>query len=226
MNADTLKNRYYKNVDAEGRYILVGISIAALAVWGVFSKVLFGVLSNLGKDARPRMTRAVWTTVIIGTIAILYTLYRHSTEEHPMSYHLGPDYHVCQVGPDGLSGSELKDGAVGYLDYPCDMDVYTGIVAYGNRLRSNAFYVTYVLFALLIFLYNDPDIKGAVRGDEVLLTLVKLILVCSLATITASRFSTHWLKSIYYLEVGLASLFMMVILTVLVLYYVSFYIAK
>jgi len=226
MNADTLKERYYKNVDAEGRRALMGISVGAIVIWCVFSNLMLSSLSSVGKKVRYAMTRAVWVTVAIGVAALSYTLYRHSTEKHPMSYHLGPDYHVCQVGPDGLTKTELKDGAVGYLDYPCDMDVYTGIVAYGNRLRSNAFYVTYVLFALLIFLYNDPDIKGAVRGDEVLLTLVKLILVCSLATITASRFSTHWLKSIYYLEVGLASLFMMVILTVLVLYYVSFYIAK
>ena len=214
--------RYFKNADNVARFMLVTITLVATLAWVVSLYSLVDPLDRIKGNTR-REVMAI-TLVAVG-LPIMFLqvvrLFVHITSPQPLYGQVGPDYDICQAGPDSLTEGELEAGAVGFVDYPCSIAMYKRVVDAAERVRTSAYYATYVIFALFVFIFTSRTKLLAIdRSDPMLLHLVRLMLVFSLATITASRFATHWVVSIFPLVLSRYLSTMMIGLASMVLVYV------
>jgi hypothetical protein len=210
---------YYKNVESEGRTILIIITLISLFIWTIGLYNIWDSLASLDKKTKYYMYKATILTYLIGFFSLIQVLYRQFTDDYPLSYNLGPEYRTCNIGSTGLTNNEKATGAIGYINFSCLIDVFKNITQYGDKLRNGAYYVIYTLFALLLFITTNKNIKS-LKNNYVLLTMVRFVFICSLLTIASSSFSGHGLISIFIQNFGSSTSFMMSLSTVLVLFYI------
>jgi len=214
--------KYFNKADNVARFILVAITLISALAWGISLYSLVDPLDRIpGKTRREVME----ITLIAVGLPIMFLqivrLFIHITSPQPLYGQVGPDYDVCQAGPDALTKGELEAGAVGFVDYPCSIAMYKRVVYASERVRTSAYYATYLIFALFVFIFTSKTKLLAIdRSDPMLLHLVRLMLVFSLATITTSRFATHWVVSIFPLVMSRYLSSMMIGLASMVLVYV------
>lgn len=216
--------RYFKREDEGARIVLASMGMVAAIIWSVSMYSLIGPLKTVNAGIqRQIMTGTVGAFGISVLAYLIFGIYKILHAEKPMYGHLGPEYDSCQSGPDSLTNSELKGGAVGLIDYICSTVVYKRVVDASERVRTGAFYVTYVVFALFVFIFTgSTGLTGMGRGNPMLLHLVRLLLIYTLMTITFTRYSTHWVISIFPLILARHfSLMMSAIAGIVLIYIVS-----
>ena len=216
--------KYFKREDEGARLALASMGLVAATLWGISMYSLIGPLKTVKAGMQRRIMTGTVGAIGISVLSyLLYGTYQILHAEKPMYGHLGPEYDSCQSGPDSLTNSELKGGAVGLIDYVCSAEVYKRVVDASERVRTGAFYVTYVVFALFVFIFTGSGgLTGMQRGNPMLLHLVRLLLIYTLMTITFTRFSTHWVISIFPLILARHfSLMMSAIAGIVLLYIVS-----
>ena len=210
MNQDSIsdiKNKYFKDETQKARYILISINL--------FSTIIWLVSIYMVANSEKKNTFTKYLTIIVGSLISLVFLHRlvsHILEKDGVDLHLGPDYRICQIGPDGLKQSELDAGAVGFIDYECSISSWNKIVATGDGYRDGAYYITYIMFALVL-----THIKLSGKSDRYMTQTIRYMLLFGLLAITASRYNTQWVLSIFSLNVASNMTLMMSGMAVLVL---------
>lgn len=216
--------KYFKLEDEGARLALASMGLLAAVLWAVSIYSLIGPLKTVKAGIQRQIMTGTLGSIGVSVLGyLLFGTYQILNAEKPMYGHLGPEYDSCQSGPDSLTNEELKGGAVGLIDYICSATVYKRVVDASERVRTGAFYVTYVVFALFVFIFTGSGgLTGMKRGNPMLLHLVRLLLIYTLMTITFTRFSTHWVISIFPLILARHfSLMMSAIAGIVLLYIVS-----
>lgn len=206
-NISDIKNKYFKDETQKARYILISINL--------FSTIIWLVSIYMVANSEKKNTFTKYLTIIVGSLVSLVFLHRlvsHILEKDSVDLHLGPDYRICQIGPDGLKQSELDAGAVGFIDYECSIDSWNKIVATGDGYRDGAYYITYIMFALVL-----THIKLSGKSDRYMTQTIRYMLLFGLLAITASRYNTQWVLSVFSLNVASNMTLMMSGMAILVL---------
>ena len=210
MNQDSIsdiKNKYFKDETQKARYILISINL--------FSTIIWLVSIYMVANSEKKNTFTKYLTIIVGSLISLVFLHRlvsHILEKDGVDLHLGPDYRICQIGPDGLKQSELDAGAVCFIDYECSISSWNKIFATGDGYRDGAYYITYIMFALVL-----THIKLSGKSDRYMTQTIRYMLLFGLLAITASRYNTQWVLSVFSLNVASNMTLMMSGMAVLVL---------
>ena len=205
-NIEELKNKYFKDESPKARMLFISINIFSIVIW-VFS--IFMILKNHKKD---RMYYLIFISGVIVTCFFINRLINHFQVDNSIDMHLGADYRICQTGPDGLSKKELEKGAVGLVDYECSINAWKRITNTGDGYRTGAYYITYTIFALVL---THAKLTG--KSNETITQIMRYLLLFGILAITASRYCTEWVLSVFPLTLSSNFTIMMSVLASLLL---------
>lgn len=167
------------------------------------------ILRNQKKDF-------IYYTTFVSGISVasifLYRLYSHIKLTRNIDAHLGGDYRICQTGPDGLSRQEIENGAIGIIDFECSIDGWRRMISAGEGYRTGAYYITYTIFALVL---THAKLTG--KSNKFITQIMRYLLLFGILSITASRYSTEWILSIFPLSLAANFTIMMSVLASILL---------
>ena len=205
-NLDNIKNKYFRDETTKARKIFIFINLFSIIVW-VFS--IYMILKDEKRDG------VFYLTLISGIVVsgfFLNRLINHIEISNTIDMHLGADYRICQTGPDGLSKQELENGAVGLVDWECSVNAWKRIANTGEGYRTGAYYITYTIFALVL---THAKLTG--KSNKFINQIMRYLLLFGILAITASRYCTEWVLSVFPLSLSSNFTIMMSVLASLLL---------
>lgn len=205
-NIDEIKKKYFKDETELAKKLFLAINVFSITIW------ILAIMMIL----RTKQKRMMYILTIISGIGVsiifLERLIGHLADGRNIDMHLGADYRVCQTGPDGLTNKEIKNGAIGIIDYDCSIDAWRTMTSIGEGYRTGAYYITYTIFALVL---THIKIRG--KSDKFLTQIIRYLLLFGILAITASRYCTEWVLSIFSLTIASNFTIMMTVLASLLL---------
>lgn len=205
-NIEELKNKYFKDESPKARKLFISINLFSIIIW-IFS--IFMILKNHKKN---KMFYLIFISGFVVTCFFINRLINHIQLDNGIDMHLGADYRICQTGPDGLSKEEIEKGAVGLVDWECSISAWDRITSTGRGYRTGAYYITYTIFALVL---THAKLTG--RSNNTITQIMRYLLLFGILAITASRYCTEWVLSVFPLTLSSNFTIMMSVLASLLL---------
>ncbi len=205
-NIEELKNKYFRDETPKSRMLFISINLFSIIIW-IFS--IFMILKNHKKD---KMFYIIFISGIMVTCFFINRLINHIELDNSVDMHLGADYRICQTGPDALSKEEIEKGAVGLVDYDCSINAWKRITSAGTGYRTGAYYITYTIFALVL---SHAKLTG--KSNKTITQIMRYLLLFGILAITASRYCTEWVLSVFPLTLSSNFTIMMSVLASLLL---------